>query len=311
MMDKLSKYFDFNTLSNKILDVLLNEFSDIILIIILYFLISRLFNKIIATLLNRLSRRYEDAGDLESKKRMMTIGLLFKATVRITLISILLMILLSELGLDIAPLIASAGIIGLAIGFGAQELVRDVISGLFIILEDKIRVGDVVSINGTRGLVEKLEIRTVSLRDTSGTVHIFQNGKINSISNMTKEWSAMIFNIGVAYKEDIDHVIKIIQQVGDLLYQDEDFSNHMISSVEIQGVNDFGDNAIMIGARIKTHPGRQWIIGREFRKRIKNAFDAEGIEIPFPHRTIYWGEKINPLILKNDSSDLRRQVSLD
>ena len=113
----------------------------------------------------------------------------------------------------------------------------------------------------------------------------------------------MVFNIGVAYKEDIDHVMEVIQKVGDVLKEDENFSKLMISSVEIQGVNDFADSAIMIGARIKTTPGNQWLIGREFRKRLKIAFDRDGIEIPFPHRTIYWGEKINPLIMKTESSE--------
>jgi len=302
-MNKETDLIDLNIFINKITDFLLNELVNIIMIVLIYLLVSWLLNKIYRRLSNKLDSKYEDSGNLEGRKRMITLVRLIKSLIRIGLISILLLVLFSEIGLDIVPLLAGVGIVGIAVGFGSQDLIRDVISGLFIILENKIRVGDVVMINGTRGLVEKIEIRTVSLRDRSGTVHIFQNGKIDSISNLTKEWSAMVFNIGVAYKENIDHVMEVIQKVGDLLKEDEKFSKLMISTVEIQGVNDFGDSAIMIGARIKTTPGDQWLIGREFRKRLKIAFDQEGIEIPFPHRTIYWGEKINPLIMKTDSSE--------
>jgi len=302
-MNKETDYFDLNILIDRITNVLMNELINIIFIIILYLLLTWLLNRVYRIIKSKLHTKYEVSGDVEGRKRMITLARLIKAFINIGLICILLLVIFSELGLDIVPLITGVGIIGIAVGFGSQELIRDVISGLFIILENKIRVGDVVEINGTRGLVEKIEIRTVSLRDRSGIVHIFQNGKIDSISNLTKEWSAMVFNIGVAYKENIDHVMEVIQKVGDLLKEDEKFSRLMISTVEIQGVNDFGDSAIMIGARIKTSPGNQWIIGREFRKRLKVAFDQEGIEIPFPHRTIYWGEKINPLIMKTESSD--------
>jgi len=302
-MNKETDYFDLNILIDRITNVLMNELINIIFIIILYLLLTWLLNRVYRIIKSKLPTKYEVSGDVEGRKRMITLARLINAFINIGLICILLLVIFSELGLDIVPLITGVGIIGIAVGFGSQELIRDVISGLFIILENKIRVGDVVEINGTRGLVEKIEIRTVSLRDRSGIVHIFQNGKIDSISNLTKEWSAMVFNIGVAYKENIDHVMEVIQKVGDLLKEDEKFSRLMISTVEIQGVNDFGDSAIMIGARIKTSPGNQWIIGREFRKRLKVAFDQEGIEIPFPHRTIYWGEKINPLIMKTESSD--------
>jgi len=302
-MNKETDYFDINILIDRIINVLMNELLSIIFIIILYLFLSWLLNRSFRIVKRKLHAKYEVSGDFEGRKRMVTLSRLIKSFIRISLISIFLLVLFSELGLDIAPLLTGLGIIGIAVGFGAQELIKDVISGLFIILENKIRVGDVAMINGTRGVVELLEIRTVNIRDRSGTIHIFQNGKIDSISNLTKEWSAMIFNIGVAYKENIDHVMEVIQKVGDLLKEDEKFSKLMINTVEIQGVNDFGDSAIMIGARIKTSPGNQWLIGREFRKRLKVAFDQEGIEIPFPHRTIYWGEKIDPLILKTESSD--------
>jgi small conductance mechanosensitive channel len=207
------------------------------------------------------------------------------------------MILLKKFGVDIGPILAGAGIIGLAVGFGAQELVRDFISGFFILLENQIRVGDVAIINGTGGLVEKIELRTTTLRDFSGTTHIFQNGKINTISNMTKEWSAVVFDIGVAYKEDTDQVTEIMKQVGNELANDPDFKDLIINPLEIFGVDKFADSAVIIKARLKTKPLQQWGVGREYRRRLKKAFDKNDIEIPFPHTTVYWGEKINPLKL--------------
>ena len=216
----------------------------------------------------------------------------------------LFMLVLQKVGINIGPILASVGILGLAIGFGAQELVRDIISGFFILLENQIRTGDVAIINGTGGLVERIELRTVTLRDQAGTVHIFQNGKISTMSNMTKDWSAMVFDIGVAYKEDTQRVIDIIKKVGDELMDDPDFNDDIIEPIEVMGLNEFADSAIVIKARIKTRPIKQWGVGREYRKRLKSAFDRENIEIPFPHTTIYWGEDINPLKLEvNKVSD--------
>ncbi|MCF8301891.1 MAG: mechanosensitive ion channel family protein [Bacteroidales bacterium] len=237
----------------------------------------------------------EDTGEYD--KRINTLIGIFKGAAKITLWIILIMILLKHFGINIGPLLAGAGIVGLAIGFGAQELVRDIISGFFLLLENQVRTGDVAIINGTGGLVEKIELRTVTLRDFSGVVHIIQNGKINTMSNMTKEWSAMVFDVGVAYKEDTEQVMKIMKEVGDELKKDPEFGNHIIEPIEVFGLDKFGDSAIIIKARLKTKPIQQWTIGREYRKRLKKAFDEQNIEIPFPHTTVYWGEEINPLQL--------------
>jgi small conductance mechanosensitive channel len=207
---------------------------------------------------------------------------------------ILILIVLSQVGINIGPLLAGAGIAGLAVGFGAQELVRDVISGFFIILEDQIRVGDVVIVNGVGGLVEKIEVRTITLRDLSGVVHIFQNGKINTLSNMTKEWSARVFDIGVAYKENTEKVTAVVKEVADELQNDPNFQPKILEPIEIFGLDQFGASEVVIKARFKTKPGDQWAVGREFNKRLKQAFDREGIEIPFPHRTIYFGDPEDP-----------------
>lgn len=240
----------------------------------------------------------ETKDSAEAEKRINTLVGILTAVGKIIIWLVAIMMFLKEMGIDIAPILAGAGILGLAVGFGAQELVRDFISGFFILLENQIRTGDVAIINGTGGLVEKIEMRTVTLRDFSGVVHVFQNGKINTLSNMTKEWSAMVFDIGIAYKENPEQVMQIMSAVGDELKKDAEFGPKMIEPIEIFGVNEFANSAVIIKARIKTKPIEQWGVGREYRKRLKNAFDAKGIEIPFPHTTVYWGEEINPLNLK-------------
>ena len=230
----------------------------------------------------------------EREKRTETLIGIVKKAGSITIWSLVLILLLMQVGVDVAPLIAGAGVIGLAVGFGAQELVRDVITGFFMLLENHVRNGDVAIINGTGGLVEAIGLRTIRLRDMAGTVHIFQNGKISTLSNMTKDWSAMVFDLGVAYKENTDKVVEVVKRVGDELKSDPEFGPKILEDMEIFGVDSFGDNAVIVKARIKTEPIQQWTVGREFNRRIKMAFDAEGIEIPFPHRTIYFGEASPP-----------------
>jgi small conductance mechanosensitive channel len=285
---------------DRLLDWLITEGPSILLIIILLYVSLKFLNLIIRRTKKIFAHRTEkndDAGSQETEKRMNTLLGIIKGIGRIIIWSVFLMMLLKKLGVDIAPILAGAGILGLAVGFGAQELVRDFISGFFMILENQVRTGDVAIINGTGGLVEKIELRTITLRDFSGVVHVFQNGKINTISNMTKEWSAMVFDIGVAYKEDVDHVMKVMQKTGEELINDPQFKNKIIEPLEIFGLDQFGDSAIVIKARLKTLPIEQWTIGREYRRRLKKAFDKEGIEIPFPHTTVYWGEEIKPLEL--------------
>jgi small conductance mechanosensitive channel len=232
---------------------------------------------------------------VESAKRVETLLNIVQGIIKIVIWMIFFMILLNKMGVDFAPLLAGAGIIGLAVCFGAQELVRDFISGFFMLLENQVRKGDVAIIDGTGGLVESIQLRTIILQDFSGTMHVFQNGKINTIANMTKRWSAVVFDIGVAYKEDTDVVAGLMKQVGDELQKDPDFGDKILEPLEIFGVDNFADSAVIMKARFKTLPIQQWTVGREYNRRIKKAFDEKGIEIPFPHSTIYWGEKINPL----------------
>lgn len=284
--------------ASRILEWLVSQGPSVIFIILLLFVSLKLLNLVIRRLKKLFAHRALK-GDkielLETEKRMNTLLGILKGIGRIIIWAVFIMILLKKFGFDIAPILAGAGILGLAVGFGAQELVRDFISGFFILLENQVRTGDVAIINGTGGLVEKIELRTITLRDFSGVVHVFQNGKINSISNMTKEWSAMVFDIGVAYKEDVDNVMKIMQEVGEQLLSDSKFKDKIIEPLEIFGLDQFGDSAIVIKARLKTIPIEQWTVGREYRKRLKKAFDRNNIEIPFPHTTVYWGEEIKPM----------------
>jgi len=241
-----------------------------------------------------------DVDERETEKRLQTLLGILGIAIRTVVWIIVAMLILRRLGLDIAPLIAGAGIVGLAVGFGAQELVRDVISGFFVLLENQVRVGDVAVINGTSGLVEGIGLRTIKLRDLSGIVHVFQNGKIDSLANRTKDWSAMVFDVGVAYKEDTDVVTEVMREVAGGMQADADLSPKILEPLEVLGVDAFDDSAVVIRARLKTRPGEQWALGREFRRRLKQAFDARRIEIPFPHRTLYWGEASQPFRLSQE-----------
>lgn len=290
---------------------LVTVLPGLILLIILLFItlkVLRLFIKRLTRALIKRAHRNDAIDDAEAEKRIKTLMGILWGIGKIAIWSTAAFIILKEIGVDVKPILAGAGVLGLAVGFGAQELVRDFIAGFFMLLENQVRTGDVAIINGTGGLVEKIELRTITLRDFSGVVHIFQNGKINSLSNMTKEWSAMVFDIGVAYKEDPEQVIQIMTEVGASMQNDEEFGPKIIESIEVVGVDAFGDSAVVIRARFKTKPIEQWNVGREYRKRLKKAFDEKGIEIPYPHQTIYWGEKIGPLKINMESEKENKLV---
>jgi len=238
----------------------------------------------------------------ETTKRAETLVRLLRQAVRIFISLIVILIILNEIGVKIGPILASAGIVGLAVGFGAQNLVRDVISGFFLILENQVRVGDVAVINGTGGLVENINFRTVITRDLSGTVHVFPNGTITSLSNLTRDWSAYVFDIGVSYNENIDEVMRLMRELGKELRADPHFGPMMVDDIEIFGVDQFADSAVVIKGRLRTKPIKQWDIGREYRRRLKNLFDKKGIVIPFPQRSIHFTETNTPLeVLLNQS----------
>lgn len=223
-------------------------------------------------------------------KRANTLTHIVRDVVRIVIFFVGVMMILSEVGIDLKPLLAAAGLGGLAIGFGAQSLVKDLISGFFILLENSILVGDVVEVAGVSGVVEEIELRTIRLRDLSGNVHVVPNGVIDKVKNMTKDFSYYLFEIGVAYRENVDEVMTVLQDIAEELRRDPLFADDILAPLDMLGVDKFADSAVIIKSRIKTVPLKQWRVGREMNRRIKQTFDAKGIEIPFPHQTIYWGE---------------------
>ncbi|HOJ43955.1 MAG TPA: mechanosensitive ion channel family protein, partial [Syntrophorhabdaceae bacterium] len=223
------------------------------------------------------------------QKRTQTLGTIIRYALTAVILGVASMMILRELGINIGPVLAAAGIVGVAVGFGAQSLVKDVISGFFIILEDQIRVGDVVEIGGKGGLVEKIGLKTIVLRDLAGNVHFVPNGEIKVVTNMTKEYSRYVFDIGIAYKEDVDRVMEVIKEIDEELRNDPEFKDDIIAPIEVLGVDQFASSSVIIKARTTTVPIKQWRIGREFNRRIKKKFDELGIEIPFPHVTLFMG----------------------
>jgi small conductance mechanosensitive channel len=236
-----------------------------------------------------LLRRRQEPGEAMPGSANMRIHTLFGVLLtigRFVIFASLILMGISTMGINVGPILAGAGIAGLAVGLGAQNLLRDVISGFFIILEDQIRVGDLAIVNGTEGEVETITFRTIVLRDLAGVVHVFPNGSITTLANMTKTWSAYVIDIGVAYKEDTDRVVEIMCAVGDDMRRDPLFGKKMIEPIEMLGVDRFGESEVIIKARLKTVPMEQANVGREYRRRIKKAFDLHGIEFPVLRRAI-------------------------
>lgn len=226
----------------------------------------------------------------EERKRMETLGQVFRYAASVVITAIAAMLVLTELGISIAPILAAAGVLGLAIGFGAQSLVKDYFSGLFLLLEDQIRHGDVVEAGGKSGIVEEVTLRYVRLRDYDGNVHFVPNGQIGTVTNMTRGFSYALIDVRVAYRENIDEVFDIIRKVATEMRAGEQFKEIILEDVDLAGVENWADSAISIRLRIKVAPSQQWTVKREFLRRLKVAFDTQGIEIPFPHLTVYAGQ---------------------
>lgn len=238
--------------------------------------------------------RYFSATDaegntVERSARAKTLLPLARNVLLVALVIVVALIVLSEVGVNIAPLLAGAGVIGLAIGFGSQKLVQDVITGAFILFEDTMAVGDVVQVGSHAGVVESLSIRSLRLRDLSGSVHTVPFSSVDTIVNMTKDFSYYLMEVGVAYREDTDEVAAVLNDIAEEMRAEDYFHPLILEPLEILGVDKFADSAVILKARIKTLPIRQWEVGREFNRRMKKAFDARGIEIPFPHQTLYFG----------------------
>jgi small conductance mechanosensitive channel len=239
-----------------------------------------------------IKRAYARVGrdkDEEQKKRLDTLSAVSTMIATIGIAGVAVAVILGEFGVELGPILAAAGVLGLAVGFGAQHLVQDIITGFFLLLDDQIRVGDVVQIGDKSGLVERVTLRLTVLRDLAGNVHFIRNGQIGVVTNMTKEYSRYVFDVGVAYRENVDEVIEVIKEVDEDMRNDEHFGQNILEPIEILGLDRFADSAVVVRARTKTKPIRQWETGREFNRRLKKRFDELGIEIPFPHRTVYFG----------------------
>ncbi|MCI0530397.1 MAG: mechanosensitive ion channel family protein [candidate division Zixibacteria bacterium] len=279
-----------------VLDWFLSHGISVILIIIGAWVV----RKIVSGAISKFQARFKAEGiaPSEEEKRAQTLGTVLRTTLSVLIYAVAIMMIATEFGFSIAPLIAGAGIGALAIGFGAQTLVKDFINGFIILLENQIRVGDVVQVAGNAGLVESVNLRYTRLRDLEGRVHIIPNGSIEVATNFTREWSRALMDIGVAYKEDVDRVISVLNEVAENLRKDPVFSQYILEPLTVLGLDSFGDSSVNMKIYFKTLPLKQWDVAREYRKRVKKAFDEKGIELPFPHRTVYIGKAETPASLK-------------
>jgi moderate conductance mechanosensitive channel len=231
-----------------------------------------------------------NVGNGEPTARVKTLLTIFRNAIAIALVVLTTMVVLAELGVNIGPLIAGAGVLGLAIGFGSQKLVQDVITGLFIQLEGAINVGDLVTAGGTTGTVEKLTIRSLGMRDLSGTYHLMPFSTVDMVSNFNREFAYHVGEYGVAYREDTDQVIEHLKAAFEELRADPAHGPNILADLEVHGVTALADSSVNVRVRIRTLPGTQFATGRAYNRLVKRHFDAAGIEIPFPHMTLYFGE---------------------
>lgn len=253
---------------------------------------SLVLNRVMGTFIDRIIRkivppnRYGGSKQAELKRED-TLIRITHGTVQVVMWILVLLLVLSEIGINIAPLVAAAGVAGLAFGFGGQYLIRDLISGFFIILENQYRIGDVVCFDKTCGLVEDITLRASILRDLDGTVHHVPHGSIERVSNLTKQFARVNINLGISYNADLEKVIEVINTTGAELAEDEKWKEHILKKIQFERVDDFADSAVIVKVLGDTAPIMQWAVAGEFRKRIKIAFDKAGIEIPFPQRVVH------------------------
>lgn len=246
-----------------------------------------LSRRLIRALREYLARQRES---LEDVKRVETLGRVFRyiASVLITVIAGLA--IMGELGIAIGPILGAAGVVGVAVGFGAQSLIKDYFTGFFLLLENQVRQGDVVQVADIGGLVEEVTLRYVRLRDYDGNVHFIPNGNISTVTNRSRGFAQSVMDIGVAYREDVDQCFEVMRQVGREMREDPVFGPKILEDLEIAGVDQWADSAVILRCRFKVMPLEQWGVRREFLRRLKRAFDQQGIEIPYPHLTVYAGE---------------------
>ncbi len=264
-----------------------HEALHITLILLMAWLLLRLSRK-----LTRLFRDYMNAhsDSAEEGRRIETLARVFRYIASVSIWLLAIMLILGVIGISIAPILGAAGVMGIAIGFGAQSLVKDYFNGFFLLLENQIRQGDVIEVAGKSGLVEDVTLRYVCLRDYEGNVHYIPNGLITTVTNKSRGYAYGVIDVSIAYRESIDEACTVMREVGSAMRTDEDIGAKILEDIDIAGVQEWADSAIILRCRFKTVALEQWGVRREFLRRLKEAFDAHGIEIPFQHMTIYAGQ---------------------
>ena len=265
--------------------------------------------KTISILIKKKLNSTQKIKDEVQGQRINTLFGILKNFVSVTIFIVILMLVLSELGIEIGPLLAAAGVVGLAVGFGAQTLVKDIITGLFVVLEGQVTIGDIVEVAGHSGTVEAITIRTIRLRDVQGHLHVIPFSEVTTVKNITQDQDYHTFEIGVSYNEDIDHVIETLEKVGKDLQEDKNFKTKINGAIQVFGLDKFDDSAIIIKGRIPTFHKQQWVVRREFNRRVKIAFDKNGIEIPFPQTTISYEKKKGNLKKKRSKRKFSAEIN--
>ncbi len=272
---------------NELVDWLLVHGLRVVTIIALAFVLLWIIGKISGRMAVLIAKKPGPGTKAEREKRANTLMSVFRSFAGVAIVVATALTVLGEVGFNIAPLLAGAGVVGLAVAFGAQNLIRDYFTGFLILLENQYGINDVVKLGDTSGLVENITLRVTRLRGLDGSVHFIPNGMITVVTNMTHEYSRAVFDIGVAYKEEVDKVMAVLMELAAGMRSDPKFGPLILDDPEMLGVDSFGDSAVVIRFRMKTQPLQQWNVKRELNRRIKNRFDKDGIEIPFPHRTVF------------------------
>ena len=274
----------------------------IVIVLVVSFIAWRVLKIVIHRIVAREILEEDPLVRRQRKQRIDTLGGIMNNIAATIIVSLAVLTGLSYLNVPITSLLTFGGIAGLAFSFGAQSLVKDMISGAFILAEGQYGIGDVVRLGDTSGLVEKVTLRTTTLRDDYGTVHTIPNGQITKVSNLTKSWSRAIVDVSVAYKEDVDRVVALLHEIGAGLAADKSWGQLLLGEPEVPGIEKLGDSGVVLRVMVKTLPLKQWDVARELRRRIKLRFDREAIEIPFPTVTFYWGDDQMPPALEAPGS---------
>lgn len=281
-----------NNLATKLIDWLSHNLATpirITLILLLTFIAMRLAHRATRHVFEKLAEKQAGIG-----QRVHTLSQVVRYALTVTIFVVAGILILSELGISVAPILGAAGVVGVALGFGAQSLVKDYFTGFFLLMENQLRVGDVVEAGGKSGAVEEVTLRYVRLRDYAGNVHYIPNGNISTVTNMSMGFAFAVMDIGVGYAENTDHVVSVIQSVGRSMRDDAIFAGKILDDLEMAGVDNLADSSVVIRCRFRTAPLEQWGIRREFLRRVKLAFDTAGIEIPFPHRKLIMTREDHP-----------------